>query len=212
VVSRRRAFGTRVGRASPQSQIVFEKFTLTGSRANGWDTLPNRYFVGGNRSRGVDRAAWLAESSTRRLEIILRFSAIPGASRHHWGTDVDFNSTTNAHWAPSPGPGRRAGRFHALGLWLEQNAPRVGFFRTYTTGRTGGHAPEAWHYSYEPIARPLRQAFNRDVRLSQDIVDPILQDWQSRATSARVTLPGDLRPALLALDLSQFVNRIGPGL
>lgn len=212
IVSGRRMFDTRVGGASPQAQIVFEKFTLTGSRANGWDTLPDRYFVGGNRSSGVDRAAWLGESSARRLEIILRFSAIPGASRHHWGTEVDFNSTTNAHWAPSPGAGRPAGRLHSLGVWLEQNAPRVGFFRTYTAGRTGGHAPEPWHYSYEPIARSLREAYNREVRLSQDIVDPIMADWQSRAAVARATLPGDLRPALLALDLSQFVNRIGPGL
>ena len=212
VVSGRRAFDTRVGRASPQAQIVFEKFTLSGGRANGWDTLPDRYFLGGNRSRGVDRTAWLGESSARRLDIILRFSAIPGASRHHWGTDVDFNSTTNADWAPSLGVGRAAGRFHSLGQWLEQNAPRVGFFRTYTAGRTGGHAPEPWHYSYEPIARPLRDAYNRDVRLPQDIVDPILLDWQSRASTVGVTLPADLRTALLALDLSQFVNRIGPGL
>ncbi|MCP4401361.1 MAG: DUF4157 domain-containing protein [bacterium] len=211
-VSGRRAFGTRIGRASPQAQIVFEKFTLTGGRVNGWDTLPNQYYLGGNRSRGVDRATWLAEPSARRLQIILQFSAVPGASRHHWGTDVDFNSTTNSDWAPSPGPGRPAGQFHSLGQWLEQNGPRVGFFRTYTAGRTGGHAPEPWHYSYEPIASPLRAAYNRDIRLQQDIVDPIMHDWRSRPTVAGVTLPTDLRAALLALDLSQYVNQIGPGL
>jgi len=211
-ISGRRAFDTRVAGSSPQAQIVFEKFTLTGSRANGWDTLPNRYYLGGNRSRGVDRTAWLAEPSARRLGIILQYSAIPGASRHHWGTDVDFNSTTNAHWAPSPGSRRPAGRLHSLGQWLEQNGPRVGFFRTYTTGRTGGHAPEPWHYSYEPIARPLRENYNQNVRLREDICDPIMNDWNTRATAARVTLPTDLRAALLALDLSQYVNRIGSGL
>jgi hypothetical protein len=212
IVSHRRMFADPVSRASPQSKIVFEKFTLTGSKDNGWDTLPDRFFLGGVRSRGVDRSAWFAEPSASRLAIILRFSAVPGASRHHWGTDVDFNSTTNADWGATTGRGGRPGRFHRLGVWLEQNAPRVGFVKAYTAGRTGGHSEEAWHYSYAPIAVPLRTLFNREVRLSSDIVDPILADWTARASRAHVTLPNDLGSALRALNLSTFVDVIGPGL
>ena len=215
-VSHQRAFSEPLRGATPQAQIVFEKFTLTGTRAGtragGWDTLPDRYFHGGDRSRGVDRDAWLAESSVTRLDIILRFSAIPGASRHHWGTDVDFNSIKNAHWGATTGPRGTPGRLFQLGRWLEQNAHRVGFIKTYTAGRTGGHSEEPWHYSYEPIARPLRAIYNRDVRLTEDIVDPIMADWTARAGRANVTLPDDLRTALSNLDLSSYVNVIGPGL
>lgn len=211
IISHQRTFSDPFRGASPQSKIVFEKFTLTGRKVVGWDTLPDTYFRGGNRSRGVNRSSWLAESSATRLDIILRFSAVPGASRHHWGTDVDFNSTSNADWAPASGS-TRAGRFHALGLWLQRNANRVGFIKTYTSGRAGGHQEEAWHYSYEPIAGPIRSIYNLDVRLTEEIVDPIMADWATRAASASVTLPNDLRAALLNLDLSNYVNVIGPGL
>lgn len=209
--SQQRTFAEPLPGATPQAQIVFEKFTLTGSKANGWDTLPDRYFLGGNRSRGVDRSAWLAEPSATRLDIILRFSAVPGASRHHWGTEVDFNSTTNAHWAPATST-TPAGHLHALGLWLQANAGHVGFVQAYTPGRSGGHSEEPWHYSFAPIAGPLLTMFNRDIRIEQDVVDQIMTDWSPRASSAGVTLPSDLRTALLGLNLSSYVNVIGPGL
>lgn len=209
--SQQRAFSQPLPGASPQSKIVFEKFTLTGDKAGGWDTLPDQYFRNGNRAQGVDRAAWLAEDSATRLDIILRFSALPGASRHHWGTEVDFNSTANSDWTPASGT-TRAGRLHPLGLWLQANAAQAGFVQTYTAGRTGGHAEEPWHYSYAPIALPLRTLYNEDVRLEEDVADPIMSDWQARATTARITLPADLRSALLGLNLSSYVNTIGPGL
>lgn len=213
ISSRLRRMSDRVGSSSPQSEILFEKLMLHGSRSGGWDTLPDRFFRNGVRAQGVDRAAWLAEPSSSRLDIILRFSAMPGASRHHWGTEVDFNSTTNAHWEPASPPTRPVpGRFFALGQWLQANAARAGFLQTYTAGRAGGHSEEAWHYSYAPISVPLRTLFNQEVRLDQDIVAPLLTDLQARAGRAGVTLPNDLQAALAGLNLSPYVNDIGPGL
>lgn len=216
VVSHHRGFETSATgsgtRARGQAHIVFEKFTLTGGHRTGWDTLPDRYFRGGSRSRGVDRDAWLHESSATRLNIILRFSAVPGASRHHWGTDVDFNSTTVADWEPAPTGGGRAGRFNALGTWLQANAARAGFVQAYTPGRSGGHHEEAWHYSYAPIALRLRELHRSDVRTTEDVVDPMLDFFTRRARAQRITLPSDLTTALAALNVDEYVHTIGPGL
>lgn len=210
IVSHQRAFAEKVGKSSPQAKIVFDKLMMTGGA---WDTLPDKYFKDGDRKKGVDRKAWLAESSATRLDVILRFSALPGASRHHWGTDVDFNSTTNADWEPAdPAAKKKEGKLFQLGQWLQANAAKAGFLQAYTPGRKAGHAEEAWHYSYEPIARPLRDLYKRDVRLKEDVVEKIMDDFKERAKEKGVTLPSDLESALLGLKISDYVNDIGPGL
>ncbi|WP_461516875.1 M15 family metallopeptidase [Porticoccus sp.] len=90
-----------------------------------------------------------------KVMAILRWSALPGCSRHHWGTDMDIWDRA----AVSPdyqlqlipeeyGPG---GPFHRLSLWLEKHAAAFGFYRPYDRDR-GGVAPEPWHLSYRPVA------------------------------------------------------------
>ncbi len=213
-ISHFRGFESGAGAATGQAHIIFGKFTLTGAfrKKEGWDTLPDRYYVGGNRSAGVNRAAWLAEASATRLDIILRFSAVPGASRHHWGTDVDFNSVANADWAPPSGGSATGGRFFALGQWLQANAGRVGFVQSYAAGRTGGHADEPWHWSYAPIALRLREMYGREVQMTPDVLDPTMDFFTRQAAQEGITLPSDLRSALMNLNIAQYVNTIGPGL
>ena len=91
-----------------------------------------------------------------RVEAILTWSALPGASRHHWGTDVDVIDAmampsgyevqlVGTEYAPG-------GVFARLSAWLDENARRYGFFRPYATGR-GGVRPEPWHLSYAPVAK-----------------------------------------------------------
>ena len=186
---------------SDQSRIVLEKFTLAGSRRRGWDTLPDRYYLGRDRRRGVDRDAWLGESSAVRLATILEFSAVPGASRHHWGTDVDFNSTENADWTPR-------GRMDPLHGWLKIHSAKAGLRKAYTEGRRAGHSEEPWHYSYAPLAAGVRRMHVRDVRLEQDIANPLQEDWKKRGG----VLPADLRDALGRIPLADYVNVVGPGL
>jgi LAS superfamily LD-carboxypeptidase LdcB len=94
-------------------------------------------------------------SPLERVEAILLWSALPGASRHHWGTDVDLvdrNATppgyrvqlTQEEFAP-------AGPFAPLAEWLETNAARFGFFRPFR-GVLSGVQPEPWHFSFAPVA------------------------------------------------------------
>jgi predicted deacylase len=195
---------------SAQAQIVFNKFFLQGSPDT--ESFPTSYFKDGDRSKGVDPAIWLKESSATRLAIILKFSALPGASRHHWATDVDFNSMTSSDWAPAPSATAKPGPLFDLGVWLQANAARVGFVQSYTPGRAGGYNEEPWHYSYAPIALGLRQRYNLHVNLSKDVADAFVNDMKGRAGRAGLTVPTDLESAVKALKISDFVNTIGPDL
>lgn len=88
---------------------------------------------------------------------IMRFSALPGASRHHWGTDFDVydaNSLNKEDVQLEPKeclPNGPCGKLH---LWLDdliatKNA--FNFFRPYDRD-LGGVSVEKWHLSYRPLA------------------------------------------------------------
>jgi zinc D-Ala-D-Ala carboxypeptidase len=90
----------------------------------------------------------------KRATEILRYSSMPGTSRHHWGTDIDINSLQNSYFAN--GRGKREYQ------WLQANASRFGFFQPYTAlgeGRDGGYQEEKWHWSYFPVAGRYLQAY-----------------------------------------------------
>jgi LAS superfamily LD-carboxypeptidase LdcB len=89
---------------------------------------------------------------------ILRWSALPGASRHHWGTDLDIYDRAAK---PSgyeieliPSEVETGGMFAPLHAWLDRRiaaGAAFGFFRPYDVDRQGV-APERWHLSYAPVA------------------------------------------------------------
>lgn len=92
------------------------------------------------------------------VQAILRWSALPGASRHHWGTDIDVydRAAVDAAYAVQLTPDEVAddGPFGAFHRWLDERIERGeshGFFRPYAAD-TGGVAPERWHLSYAPMA------------------------------------------------------------
>lgn len=91
-----------------------------------------------------------------KIKAILRYSALPGASRHHWGTDMDLydraavpESYRLALTADEYGSG---GPFQNLHCWLQEHAAEWGFGFPYALDR-GGIAPEPWHLSHLPVAR-----------------------------------------------------------
>lgn len=81
----------------------------------------------------------------QKAKSILTLSSFPGTSRHHWGTDIDFNSFSRKYW--QSGEGKKTYQ------WLANNAPAYGFCQTYNAGRTQGYDIEAWHWSHIPTAR-----------------------------------------------------------
>jgi LAS superfamily LD-carboxypeptidase LdcB len=135
-----------------------------------------------------------------RVDAILLWSALPGASRHHWGTDLDLVDRslstagyeiklTRAEYAPG-GPLAR------LDLWLDANAPRFGFFRPFQGVRSGVQ-PEPWHFSFAPIAETARRRLSAQVLrtaiagaplLGKDVVLEQLDELHARYV-ARIDLP-----------------------
>jgi LAS superfamily LD-carboxypeptidase LdcB len=95
------------------------------------------------------------------VEAILCWSALPGASRHHWGSELDV--VDRAAVPPGyriqlvPAEAAPGGPFHPLHCWLDENMSRYGFFRPYRTFR-GGVLPEPWHLSFAPVAEPALAA------------------------------------------------------
>ena len=119
--------------------------------------------------RELDRSG-LDEAAV--VEAILRWSALPGASRHHWGSDVDVvdlsarppgyrPKLTAAEFAPR-------GVFAKLDGWLAANMSRFGFFRPYARDR-GGVLPEPWHLSYAAVAVPALEALT--VRVLEEAIE-----------------------------------------
>ena len=102
-----------------------------------------------------------ALAPNERIDAILQWSALPGASRHHWGTDMDLIDRA----ALTPGYRVRlvaeeyapGGPFAAAAEWLEANAARFGFFRPYR-GISSGVQAEPWHFSFAPAAEPARKS------------------------------------------------------
>jgi LAS superfamily LD-carboxypeptidase LdcB len=89
---------------------------------------------------------------------ILRWSALPGASRHHWGTDLDVydrDATPEGYEIELiPEEVNDGGIFGPLHAWLDARMARdgaFGFFRPYDRDRQGV-APERWHLSFAPVA------------------------------------------------------------
>ena len=103
------------------------------------------------------------------LKAILRWSAIPGASRHHWGTDIDIycaNALPTENYSVQLTPQEVAddGIFGKLHMWLDQYLPQFPFFRPYANDQ-GGVAPERWHLSYQPLSTQLLDQYTFDIFL-----------------------------------------------
>ncbi len=152
------------------------------SRADGIELA----VVSGYRDLGRQVAIWngkfrgerpLLDRSGRALErtqladravvdAILTWSALPGASRHHWGTDFDLIDRARlrpgARIELATGQFAAGGAFASLSAWLGLNAPRFGFFRPYATDH-GGISPEPWHVSYAPVAVPALTQLSLEV-------------------------------------------------
>jgi len=93
---------------------------------------------------------------------ILRWSALPGASRHHWGTDLDVydgNALPSKDYQVQITPEEADGIFGEFHRWLDQkiaNHESFGFFRPYARD-LGGVAPERWHLSYAPLSAGFQE-------------------------------------------------------
>lgn len=149
LISRARQAGFQLavasGHRSYQRQLVIFNEKFLGQRP-----------VTSDRGQLLSREAY---NDSSWLHAILRYSALPGTSRHHWGTDFDI-------WDPGAVADDYTlaleeeeytgdGPFAALSGWLSQLISQddaEGFYRPYTGG-VGGVAAEPWHLSHRPTAQ-----------------------------------------------------------
>ena len=94
---------------------------------------------------------------------ILLYSALPGASRHHWGCDIDVyapNLLADGYQLKlEPWEYSEQGPMARLSEWLTKYAHQFGFYFPYAIYQ-GGVASEPWHLSYLPLAQQYQSAFD----------------------------------------------------
>ncbi|AHM75256.1 M15 family metallopeptidase [Yersinia hibernica] len=109
-----------------------------------------------------------------RCEAILRWSALPGASRHHWGSDLDIYDPSllpaGAKLQLEPWEYLTGGYFYPLTQWLDAHMGEFGFYRPFSED-TGGVAAEPWHLSYRPLAAAAQHLLTPAI---------LLEAWQSQ--------------------------------
>jgi D-alanyl-D-alanine carboxypeptidase len=123
--------------------------------------------ISGSRNFNMQKSIWERKWNARRPNFksdketaldILKYSSMPGTSRHHWGTDLDINSLDPSYFASGKGKKEYD--------WLQKNAGSFGFCQTYdnklTSGRTG-YSEEKWHYSYMQISSVLLSQYNEQI-------------------------------------------------
>lgn len=114
-------------------------------------------------------------SEAERVNAILRWSALPGTSRHHWGTDIDIYDPSllppGAKLKLEPWEYEKEGYFYPLSQWLANNMARFGFYLPFAQP-SRGVAVEPWHLSYRPLSASC------SAQLSPQLIAQTLKEQQ----------------------------------
>ncbi|MEX0799250.1 MAG: M15 family metallopeptidase [Bacteriovoracaceae bacterium] len=119
------------------------------------------------------------------LDAMLAWSAIPGASRHHWGSEIDiFDQNVKPKEKVHLTQIECREDFHLMYSWLDQNLEMIPFHRPYAED-LGGVAQEAWHLSFTPVSKSFQkeytlEVFEKNVRESSMLFkELVLKDLES---------------------------------
>lgn len=105
----------------------------------------------------------LTNDTVACIRDILEYSAMPGTSRHHWGTEIDLNNLSFAYF--ENGYGKK------VNDWLQMHASDYGYCQVYDNQAFShrlGYNYEPWHYSYIPLSARFVKDFINQVEY-QDI-------------------------------------------
>ncbi|MFZ7260292.1 M15 family metallopeptidase [Avibacterium avium] len=123
-------------------------------------------------------------SDWEKCQAILRWSALPGGSRHHWGTEVDIFDPdllpADQKLQLEPWEYTQGGYFAELSEWLQENVAKFDFafpFSQMPARVEIGYEP--WHISYLPMAEQARAHFNPEI---------LVQSWQDQEVAGKATL------------------------
>ena len=120
----------------------------------------------------------------QKSQAILRWSALPGASRHHWGTEIDIFDPDLLPEGQSlqlePWEYEKGGYFFELSEFLTENLPRFDFalpFMQMPKNKKIGREP--WHISYLPLAEQAAKQFSSEI---------LTLSWQNEEIGGKTAL------------------------
>ncbi|WP_028115580.1 M15 family metallopeptidase [Ferrimonas senticii] len=130
--------------------------------ASGWRSFERQLAIFNGKAQGLRplldrdgvRLDPLLLSQADLLDAILLWSALPGTSRHHWGTDLDLFDGAQISAKSlqlEPWEYQAGGPNYRLSQWLQQHMADYGFYLPYQQD-LGGVLPEPWHLSYAPVS------------------------------------------------------------
>ena len=129
----------------------------------------------------------------QKAQAILRWSALPGASRHHWGTEIDIFDPDLLPQGQSlqlePWEYEQGGYFFELSEFLTENLPHFDFslpFMQMPAEKKIGREP--WHMSYIPLAEQAANVFTPEV---------LLKAWENEEIAGKNALTAHL-PEIVA--------------
>lgn len=119
----------------------------------------------------------------QKCRAILRWSAVPGASRHHWGTEIDIFDPDLLPQGQTlqlePWEYQTGGYFQRLTNWLIANAENYGFYFPFMDREDKKIGVEPWHLSYFPIAEHYERLFSAEM---------LQQAWENEEIAGKVAL------------------------
>ena len=138
--------------------------------ASGFRSFERQLFIWNNKFNGAtpiknidgEQVNITELSEFEIIEAILLYTALPGASRHHWGCDIDIYSANLLNGQTlhlEPWEYNKSGPMAKLSVWLAENAEQFGFYFPYNSYR-GGIAAEPWHLSYAPLAKQYQSVMS----------------------------------------------------
>lgn len=184
-----------------------QRTTLTAFKRMQSDALRSSVkieIVSGYRSFSRQKYIWerkwrsseCAQMPTKQRALhILRYSSMPGTSRHHWGTDIDINSVSLKYFQTKEG--------RKVYEWLSKNASKYGFHQPYISGRSKGYSDEPWHWSFSQVANKYHNLYlntivNGDIKgfLASEIALEIdvIDGWVNLGASIREKRYQTIRP------------------
>lgn len=119
-----------------------------------------RKWTGKTKVGGKDLSKEVVDPKSR-AKLILKYSSMPGTSRHHWGTDIDVYSLNDFDFKTTQGK--------KVYKWLTTNASKYGFCQPYTVKdslRPFGYEEEKWHWTYFPISEILLKEYQSKIKYS----------------------------------------------
>ncbi|WGE74892.1 M15 family metallopeptidase [Actinobacillus equuli] len=119
----------------------------------------------------------------QKIQAMMRRSAVPGSSRHHWGTEIDIFDPDllpeGKNLQLEPWEYQTGGYFAPLAEWLHHNAERFSFYFPFDGIHNAKVGYEPWHISYRPISAEYEKLFSHEI---------LQKSWQNEPLAGKACL------------------------